>query len=241
MKNPCPIFERFQWVAHRGSHHMYPENTLPAFSAAVDLKATMVELDVQLSLDDEVMVFHDYYLSRLCGQRVSLRSLSAADLMKRVVKDNDCSKTAKITSLRQVFEKLSTQIYFYIELKTFKRDSDLYKKCLVKEVLSLVKEFDLEQSVLLVSFDRDILKMVYDCNRNVVLGLNTKGSFLPMKNISVICPFYRDVTVAKMHRWHAEGYYVVPWGIKKVKQMDEMHALNVNGLTTDVLPLSVPI
>ncbi|HEY4123067.1 MAG TPA: glycerophosphodiester phosphodiesterase family protein [Rhizomicrobium sp.] len=49
-------------IAHRGGAGLWPENSLAAFSRAVALGADGAELDVQLSRDGEVIVFHDYRL-----------------------------------------------------------------------------------------------------------------------------------------------------------------------------------
>lgn len=49
-------------IAHRGGAGLWPENTLAAFRHAVTLGADGAELDVQLSKDGEVIVFHDYRL-----------------------------------------------------------------------------------------------------------------------------------------------------------------------------------
>lgn len=51
-------------IAHRGASGTRPENTLPAFTRAVELGAHMIELDVQLSADDVVIVLHDDTLER---------------------------------------------------------------------------------------------------------------------------------------------------------------------------------
>jgi glycerophosphoryl diester phosphodiesterase len=49
-------------IAHRGGAALYPENTLAAFRNAIALGCDGAELDVQLSRDGEVIVFHDYVL-----------------------------------------------------------------------------------------------------------------------------------------------------------------------------------
>jgi glycerophosphoryl diester phosphodiesterase len=46
-------------IAHRGGAGLWPENTLAAFEEAVRLGADGAELDVQLTRDGEVVVFHD--------------------------------------------------------------------------------------------------------------------------------------------------------------------------------------
>lgn len=53
--------------AHRGSHVEAVENTLPAFESAICAGADVLEMDVQLSADREVVVFHDRDGERLAG------------------------------------------------------------------------------------------------------------------------------------------------------------------------------
>ncbi len=66
--------------AHRGLHgNGVPENSLAAFALACEA-GYGIELDVQLSRDGEVMVFHDYTLSRMTGDGRKLAELSAAEL-----------------------------------------------------------------------------------------------------------------------------------------------------------------
>ena len=62
-----------QPYAHRGLHNQdAPENTLAAFIAAVDAGYGM-ELDVQLTADGKLVVFHDNTLERLCGVAQDIR------------------------------------------------------------------------------------------------------------------------------------------------------------------------
>src|SRR5512143_223381 len=70
--------------AHRGASKMAPENTLPAFEAAVRSGADGVELDVQYSSDGQLVVIHDLTLEALTDGtgRVTahtLRELRALD------------------------------------------------------------------------------------------------------------------------------------------------------------------
>jgi glycerophosphoryl diester phosphodiesterase len=70
--------------AHRGASRVAPENTLPAFEAAIRLGADGVELDVQYSSDGHLVVIHDLKLEALtngtgCVTAQPLRALRALD------------------------------------------------------------------------------------------------------------------------------------------------------------------
>jgi glycerophosphoryl diester phosphodiesterase len=52
-------------IAHRGLAGLFPENTIPAFEAALYSGADLVELDVVFTKDDHLLVMHDPYLARI--------------------------------------------------------------------------------------------------------------------------------------------------------------------------------
>ena len=102
-------------VAHRGlwSAKGAPENSLAAFEGAVD-GGYGIELDVRLSYDGEVMVFHDAGLERMCGAQGALSERSGADLSALRLKDT----REPIPTLRQVFDRVSGRALIHVELKT---------------------------------------------------------------------------------------------------------------------------
>ena len=66
--------------AHRGLHKdSYAENSMSAFRAAVDA-GYGIELDIRLSKDGELVVFHDDTLDRVCGREGKVIDFTADDL-----------------------------------------------------------------------------------------------------------------------------------------------------------------
>jgi len=65
---------------HRGASAHYPENTLPAFQAAVKEGVAYLELDVWATADGEVVVHHDETVMRLCGVDRRISDLTLAEL-----------------------------------------------------------------------------------------------------------------------------------------------------------------
>jgi glycerophosphoryl diester phosphodiesterase len=49
-------------IGHRGAAGLLPENTLAAFRKALEIRVDAVELDVQLSSDGELVIYHNYWL-----------------------------------------------------------------------------------------------------------------------------------------------------------------------------------
>ncbi len=99
--------------AHRGLfNEEIPENSLAAFARAAEA-GFAIELDVQLSKDGTVMVFHDYTLTRMCGEDVRLADLTAAELAERRLKGS----AEHIPTLAEVLAVVAGRVPLLVELK----------------------------------------------------------------------------------------------------------------------------
>lgn len=67
-------------VAHRGAAGYAPENTMAAFELAYRMQSSMIELDVQRSLDGELVVIHDLTLDRTTSGTGEVRMHTLAEL-----------------------------------------------------------------------------------------------------------------------------------------------------------------
>lgn len=99
-------------IAHRGASAYEPENTLRAFERAIEMGATMLELDIQLSRDGYPMVIHDADLATTtngCG-RVEQTDLSE-------IKKLDAGRGEQVPTLPEVIDLARGRAELYIELK----------------------------------------------------------------------------------------------------------------------------
>ncbi len=65
--------------AHRGASAEFPENTLPAFERAVALGVDALEMDVQLTRDEQLIVVHDDHCARTTGAQTTWAELDLVD------------------------------------------------------------------------------------------------------------------------------------------------------------------
>ena len=103
--------------AHRGLHDggpQFPENSLPAFQRAMDCKFG-IELDVQLTADDQLVVFHDKTLKRVCGEDVQLGALTLAQLRKYRLHGGECS----IPTFDEFLDLVGGKVPLIIEIKFY--------------------------------------------------------------------------------------------------------------------------
>lgn len=109
--------------AHRGLHSRdktVPENSLAAFTAAVDA-GYGIELDLQLTADGEVVVFHDDDLARMCSVPDKLGDLTFEQLRALRLLATD----QPIPTLREVLALVDEKVPLIIELKSSKRNTAL--------------------------------------------------------------------------------------------------------------------
>ena len=99
--------------AHRGLHGRgVPENSLKAFELACR-EGKGIELDVQLSRDGEVMVFHDYTLVRMTGVDKKLCELDRSELCELALAESD----QKIPTFSEVLALVGGRVPILVELK----------------------------------------------------------------------------------------------------------------------------
>ena len=58
-----------------------------SFKKAIEAGATMLELDVQLTKDDQVVVFHDEWAKRLCKRQLRIRSSERCNISSLTIED----------------------------------------------------------------------------------------------------------------------------------------------------------
>lgn len=126
-------------IAHRGFHRDYPENTLEAFKAALDLGADGVEFDVQETADGGFVVHHDADI----GGR-SIGSLSLADMAGRRVAGG-----YRIPTLQEALNMLGKGLVLLVELKQV-RSPDKF--------LTILRSYVDKAWTVLVSFDAALIE-----------------------------------------------------------------------------------
>ena len=101
--------------AHRGLHTedgTVPENSLPAFRAAAEA-GYAVEMDVHLTADDQLVVFHDDTLERMGGVPGVIDDFTLAELRALRLGDTDCV----IPTFAEALEALGGRVPLLLEVK----------------------------------------------------------------------------------------------------------------------------
>jgi glycerophosphoryl diester phosphodiesterase len=225
--------------AHRGSSAYAPENTLAAFRLAVQQGADGIELDAKLCLDGHVVVIHDDTLDRTTNGTGPVKSLSLSEL-KRVdagSKFNTNYQSEKIPSLAEVFEAIGQQLIINVELSNYSSPVD----DLPEKVVSLIKEYGLENNVMLSSFNFIALIRAHFLLPEIPLGLITfagfAGPFLSSQLMNfgpllALHPNYLDVTPDLITMAHQSKCRLHAYTVNKPDIMKTLFTAGVDGIFT---------
>lgn len=100
-------------LAHRGLHFLSPENTLKAIDLAV--KNNMgVEIDLRMTKDGKIVLFHDRYTKRLLGFPGKLSNMS----LKKVKKSSVLKSGEKVPTLSEALKVVNGQQVVLLEIKS---------------------------------------------------------------------------------------------------------------------------
>ncbi len=119
-------FYRHTQFAHRGyfcEEEGIPENTMPAFRAAID-RDYGIELDIQLTRDGQIVVFHDHNLNRLFGIKRPVSDCS----MKQLRSLRFPGTRERIPRFQEVLNLVAGRVPLLIELKVPDRSTTLCEK-----------------------------------------------------------------------------------------------------------------
>jgi glycerophosphoryl diester phosphodiesterase len=154
--------------AHRGASAHAPENTLSAFKLARDLGAKAIELDVQLSSDKKVIVFHDNKVDRITNGSGKVGQLSLLDLKRLNAGQayGPAFENEKIATLEEVFTEFLNFPLFNIEIKNLTSPFD----DLPSKVAEIIRRFKLSERVLISSFNPFALRKFSRIMPDIPLG-----------------------------------------------------------------------
>lgn len=145
-------------VAHRGYPARLPENTLASVEAAVQAGARYLEVDVQLTRDGEVVLFHDRDLTKLCGHPGPLH-----DHRWEQVQNFRVQGSLPIPHLTEVVKLLRAypDVLLFIELKRISLET-FGVDAMVQRVLALLTP--IASQAVVISYNLEALQRVRQCS-----------------------------------------------------------------------------
>ena len=137
--------------AHRGFSTIAPENSMPAYGAAVAMGADEIEFDLWPTKDGEIVSCHDRNLDRVStgtGQLID-HTLSELEELDFGIKFGEKFKGLRILKFEDILKKFSCQVIMNIHIKPVSYEEP-YPEDMMKKIISLIKKYDCEKHVYLM-------------------------------------------------------------------------------------------
>jgi glycerophosphoryl diester phosphodiesterase len=196
-------------IAHRGLHDKANgviENTISAAKAAI-ARGFPIECDLQLTADGEVIVFHDFELDRLTGDKGLVVERKLADLT--AIDITGSTAADKIPSFRQFLDAIDGQVPLVIEIKS-KFNGDM---ALTKRACEILKDY--RGPFVIKSFDPEIVAALRTLAPDVTRGIIGELHYAS-KNDSFMSPELRNRLANLLHFEESQPQFV-SWKVSDVQ------------------------
>lgn len=240
---------------HRGFAGQYPENTILSFQKAIEAEADVLEMDVHLTSDNELVVFHDDTLERMTSGSGKVKEKSLIEIKKvnvggEFMLDENGKKSfpfknaeLKVPLLSEVFSEFP-HCRFNIDIKQ-------HEKKVSEALLGLIKDFKLEEKVLVASDDYETIRYFRNISKGeIATGASYRevGSFIFRKSINRLDRFHieadafqipekyygiRILTENLIIEAHKKNIAVHLWTVNEVADMERLIGWGVDGIMTD--------
>lgn len=225
-------------IAHRGASGSAPEHTRAAFRRAVELGVDMIELDVQLTRDEQLVVMHDLDLRRTTSGTGIVREHDLAD-----IRGLDAGAwfgpdfvAEHPVSLNEVIELVGSRARLNVEIKAQQGDWPI----LATRLISLLRDHGLMRSAIVSCFEPGALVALRERSDDIQLGLlwqrpDTAEAWewaATLRTVS-IHPHWMLTSPDVVRTAHARGLAVLTWTVNDVDTMRALVLHEIDGIISD--------
>ena len=219
----------FIGLSHRGNSKKFIENSFEAFNSVIQLGYKYIETDLRMTLDNEVIAFHDPDLKRLFNLDLQVKDLTFNEINNLFKEQN-----SSLLTLEDALKKFP-EINFNIDLKVSK---------VIQDSIRVVADLNAFDRVCFASFHSSHTEKVLRHNQKAIVSMGMKDialfKFLKLnyKNIKIIqIPLkwkgIKVLTRNLIKKAHKSNLQVHVWTINDRKTINNLIDLGVNGIVTD--------
>jgi len=219
-------------VAHRGAAGRAPENTMASIQAAIEDNTDWVEIDVQETVDGQVVVVHDSDFMKLAGVDLkvwdgTLEQIQAIDVGSWFAPE---FADQRAPALIDVLQEAKGKAHVVIELKYYGHDQQLEQR-----VVDIVEQQGMVEEIAIMSLKYDSVQKVRKLRPEWETGLLSAQVLGNMSKLDVdfLAVNMAMASPAFIRTNQAAGKRVFVWTVNDKMSMFRMMSLGVDGIITD--------
>ena len=190
---------------HRGHQSDLRENTIRNFTQLLGTGIPYVEIDVQLTRDDRLVIFHDEYLEAATGLPGKVREYALEQLRKNFEIDTveDSIRWCRAHQMGIAFE-----------LKSHCLKTPEERRTIGSGLSALIGQFDFHKNCFVFSKDYDTLALIREADADILLGIippkDTEKALLLMEQLKadIYLDYLDAMSKPLVQKLHAAGYLV---------------------------------
>ncbi len=219
-------------MAHRGSSHAAPENSMAAFAQAIQDGADWIELDVQETADGQVVVSHDSDFMKVANQGLKIWDATMDDLKIIDIGSRFASefKDERVPTLDEVLTACQGKIRVDIELKYYGHNQQLEQR-----VADIVDAHGMASDVMAMSLKMDVVQKMKSVRPDWKVGLlmSVSAGKLNKMEADFVAINARFATRRLIREAHRSGKEVYAWTVDDAPTMSTLISRGVDGLLTN--------
>lgn len=196
--------------AHRGFNTIAPENSMPAFGAAVALGAEEIEFDLWSTTDGVLVSCHDDTLDRVSDGCGKIYNHSYDELLKLDfgIKHGDKFKGLKICTFEEILKKFARCVIMNIHVKIWDYG---FENTMMDKIVELIRKYNCENHVYFMTANDKIIKEVMAYAPDIKVCVGWDGNKDPMSivgraielgayKVQLFKPYFNQESVKKAHK-----------------------------------------
>jgi glycerophosphoryl diester phosphodiesterase len=225
-------------IAHRGASGTAPEHTRAAFVRALELGADMIELDVQLTRDEQLVVLHDRDLERTTNGRGAVREHTLAEIKALDAGSWFGPQFAgeTVLSLPEVLVLVGTAARLNLEVKAPRADWPV----LAPRLIGTLGRHQAIESTIISCFEPEALSAVRERSDRARLGLlwehtsfDDAWRWTEQLHTVSIHPLWLLISSDLVRAAHVRHLDVLTWTVNEIAAMQVLIEQGVDGIISD--------
>ena len=224
-------------IAHRGASGSAPENTMAAFSLAVEQGAQVIELDVHMTADGYPVVIHDPTVARTTDGTGLVREKTLAELRRLDAGSWFETRFAgeRVPTLEEVVTWARGRVALAIEIK----NTPFHYRGIEASVTGVLERHDAVLDNEVFSFDHLCVRRIKAREPRLLTGVCYSANPVDHNalaiaaNATALHPMFQHLHPDAVRDAHAAGLLVFAWTVNGHQDIREMVALGIDGIVTD--------
>jgi glycerophosphoryl diester phosphodiesterase len=202
---------------HRGNPDEFPDNTLASFRSAIEVGVDVIECDVHRTDDGALAVIHDHTVDRTTDGSGLVRDYTMAELKRFDAGSWKDPKFAgeRVPSLDEVLQLARGKVGVAIEIKNL----PLPYSGIEAAVVTAVKEADMLEDVVVISFDHRSIKAIFDLEPEMMTGVLEASlpvdvlGLMDDAEADIFCPHWASIDPETAQVLRAAGKPIGVWTV----------------------------